>query len=167
MHNKIDVVFFKEFEIRWSDLDANRHLGNSSYIEFASHTRMSFLEQLGFNQKSMLKHNIGPVAFYEHLYYFREVFIGKPVRVTTEFKGMSADGMFFEFLHNFYDGNGKNFARCEMMGGWMDLKERKLTGLPKAFLDAVHGMERPADFKTLTKADTRKFTQVPRDWGTN
>jgi len=156
-------MFFKEFEIRWSDLDANRHLGNSTYIEFASHTRMSFLERMGFNQNSMLQYNMGPVAFYEHLYYFREVFIGKPVRVTTVFKGMSEDGMFFEFSHDFYDGNGNNFARCEMMGGWMDLSARKLRALPQTFLEAVTNVERAPDFKLLTKADTRKFAKAPKD----
>lgn len=156
-------MFLKDFEIRWSDLDANRHMANSAYINFMSHTRMAYLNQLGFNQKSMAEHNIGPVVFHEHVYYFKEAFPGKPVKVSLEFVGMSEDGMFFEFLHNFYDANGKNFARCEMMGAWIDLKERRLTGLPKVFLDAFHTMEKSTDFKILTKADTRKFTQTPKD----
>lgn len=156
-------MFFKEFEIRWSDLDANRHMANSAYINFMSHTRMAYLGQLGFNQVSMAIHNIGPVVFYEHVYYFKEAFPGKPVKVSLEFVGMSEDGMFFEFRHNFYDIKGRNFARCEMMGAWIDLKERKLTGLPTEFLEAFQAMERSKDFKTLTKADTRRFVQVPKD----
>ncbi len=40
-------MFVKEFEIRWSDLDANRHMANSAYINFMSHTRMAYLGQLG------------------------------------------------------------------------------------------------------------------------
>ncbi|SNY94769.1 acyl-CoA thioesterase [Flagellimonas pacifica] len=156
-------MFFKEFEIRWSDLDANRHLANSAYINFMSHTRMAYLGQLGFNQKSMAQYSIGPVVFYEHMYYFKEVFPGKPVKVSLNFKGMSEDGMFFEFQHDFYDSNGKNFARCEMMGAWMDLKERKLTALPQVFLDAFAKMEKAKEFKTLTKADTRKHVQIPKN----
>ncbi len=156
-------MFFKEFEIRWSDLDANRHMANSAYINFMSHTRMAYLGQLGFNQKSMAIHNIGPVVFYEHVYYFKEAFPGKPVKVSLELVGMSEDGMFFEFRHNFYDFKGKNFARCEMMGAWIDLKERKLIGLPVEFLEAFQAMEQSKDFKVLTKADTRKFVQVPKD----
>ena len=156
-------MFFKEFEIRWSDLDANRHMANSAYINFMSHTRMAYLGQLGFNQVSMAIHNIGPVVFYEHVYYFKEAFPGRPVKVSLELMGMSEDGMFFEFRHNFYDANGKNFARCEMMGAWIDLKERKLIGLPTEFLEAFRAMEQSKDFKTLTKADTRKFVQVPKD----
>ncbi|WP_420320695.1 acyl-CoA thioesterase [Flagellimonas sp.] len=156
-------MFFKEFDIRWSDLDANRHLANSAYINFMSHTRMVYLGQLGFNQKSMAQHSIGPVVFYEHMYYFKEVFPGKPVKVSLDFKGMSEDGMFFEFQHDFYDSEGKNFARCEMMGAWMDLKERKLIALPQVFLDAFNKMEKAVDFKFLTKADTRKHVQIPKN----
>ncbi len=156
-------MFFKEFEIRWSDLDANRHLANSAYINFMSHTRMAYLGQLGFNQKSMAEHNIGPVVFYEHMYYFKEVFAGKPVKVSLGFKGMSENGMFFEFEHDFYDSKGKNFARCQMMGAWIDLKERKLIGLPEEFLEAFGRMEKAEDFKVLTKVDTRKFVQIPKD----
>lgn len=156
-------MFFKEFDIRWSDLDANRHLANSAYINFMSHTRMAYLGQLGFDQKGMAEHNIGPVVFYEHMYYFKEVFAGKPVKVSLGFEGMSEDGMFFEFHHDFYDSKGRNFARCQMMGAWIDLKERKLTGLPQQFLDAFNQMEKSEGFKTLTKEDTRKFVQLPKD----
>ncbi len=156
-------MFLKEFEIRWSDIDANRHLANSAYINFMSHTRMAYLGQLGFNQSSMAKYNIGPVVFYEHMHYFKEVFAGKPVQVSLGFKGMSEDGMFFEFQHDFYDAKGRNFARCEMMGAWMDLAERKLMALPQVFMDAFDTVERTADFRLLTKEDTRKFARTPKD----
>jgi len=35
-------MYFKEFDIRWSDIDANRHLANSAYTNFMSHTRMGW-----------------------------------------------------------------------------------------------------------------------------
>ena len=94
-------MYTKQFEIRWSDIDANRHLANSAYINFMSHTRMAFLMENGFGQQEMAKHNIGPVVFYEHMYYFKEVFAGKPVRVSLQLKGLAEDGMYFEFVHNF------------------------------------------------------------------
>ena len=40
-------MFLKEFEIRWNDLDANRHLANISFLSFASDTRMKFLKNIG------------------------------------------------------------------------------------------------------------------------
>lgn len=156
-------MYFKEFDIRWSDLDANRHLANSAYINFMSHTRMGFLIENGFTQQQLAKHNIGPVVFYEHMYYFKEAFSGKPVRVSLEIAGLSEDGMFFEFVHNFYDSNGKNFASCEMMGAWIDLKTRQLIGLPDVFNTAIANAPKAENFKILTKEDTRRFGKKPRN----
>lgn len=156
-------MYTKQFEIRWSDVDANRHLRNSAYIDYMSHTRMSFLMENGLDQKHLSEYDLGPVAFYEHMYYFREVFPGTPVKVSLQLKGISEDGMYFQFLHNFYDEKGKNFARCEMMGGWINLKERRLVGLPKALFENFDALEKTDDFKIITKEDTRKYSEHPKD----
>ncbi|WP_028376952.1 acyl-CoA thioesterase [Leeuwenhoekiella sp. MAR_2009_132] len=156
-------MYTKQFEIRWSDIDANRHLANSAYINFMSHTRMAFLMENGFGHQEMAKYNIGPVVFYEHMYYFKEVFAGKPVTVSLQLKGIAEDGMYFEFLHNFYDHNGRNFASCEMMGAWIDLKERKLTALSEELIANLAKLEHTEDFKILTKEDTRRYGKKPQD----
>ena len=156
-------MYQKQFEIRWSDIDANRHLANSAYINFMSHTRMAFLIENGFGQDEMVKHNLGPVVFHEHIHYFKEVFPGKPITVTLQLTGISEDGMYFGFRHDFYDAQGKNFARCKMMGAWIDLKERALRGLPGELLKSMEGLEKTHDFKILTKEDTRAHGQRPRD----
>ncbi|PZD79012.1 thioesterase family protein [Mesonia sp. K7] len=156
-------MYKKKFEIRWSDIDANRHLANSAYLNFMSHTRMSFLLQNGFGQDELKKYNIGPVVFYEHIYYFKEIFPGKPITVTLELKGLSEDGMFFEFSHNFYTEDGKHCASCEMLGTWIDLKTRKITILPEHLLKNLQGLSKTTDFRVLTKEDTRKFGKKPQD----
>jgi len=156
-------MYLKEFEIRWSDIDANRHLANSAYLNYMSHTRMSYLIENGFGQKQLAEHNIGPVVFYEHVYYFKEILSEKPVKVSLELKGLSEDGMFFEFLHNIYDHNGNNCARCEMMGSWIDLKTRKLIELPEKLFYNLEHLDKTEDFKVLTKEDTRKHQVKPKD----
>lgn len=156
-------MYTKEFEVRWNDIDANRHLANSAYINYMSHTRLSYMLENGFGQSKMVEYNIGPVVFYEHMYYFKEVFPGKPIKVSLQLKGLSENGMYFSFLHNFYDHNGKNIARCEMMGGWIDLTERKLRELPEELLTNLGNLGKTDDFKVLTKEDTRKFNQVPKN----
>ncbi|PKA83058.1 acyl-CoA thioester hydrolase [Ulvibacter sp. MAR_2010_11] len=156
-------MYTKEFEIRWSDVDANRHVRNSAYIDFMSHTRMSFFMENGFGQRRLASMNLGPVALYEHMYYFKEIFPGNPVKVSLQLKGISENGKFFEFLHNFYDSEGKNVARCEMLGAWIDLQTRKLTNLPADLFAYLEGMDKTVDFKILTKEDTRKFGQIPKN----
>ena len=155
-------MYIKSFEIRWSDLDANRHLANSAYQNFMSHTRMAFLIENGFSQKELVKHNLGPIVFYEHLYYFKELKPEDHVRVSLELKGLSEDGMFFQFEHNIYNQNGDNCARCEMMGSWLDLNSRRLTRLPQHLLKPLEHLVKTEDYKILTKEDTRKFGVKPK-----
>ena len=156
-------MYYKEFEIRWSDIDANRHLANSAYINFMSHTRMSFLIDHGMDQRMMAKYQIGPVVFFEHVYYFTESFQGQKIRVSFELGGMSKDGMFFRFLHNFYDTKGRNLAYCEMQGGWMDLQTRKLSTMPEALMSFWNEVPKAQEFVWLTKEDMRRGTVMPND----
>ena len=156
-------MYVKEFEIRWSDLDANRHLANSAYVNFMGHTRMSFLTELGLSHLQLKEHGLGPVVFYEHIYYFREIFPGPPVQVSLKVAGLSEDGCFFEFHHDVYNHKGIHMAHCEMMGAWIDLTSRKLTALPNDLMELFDKVERPEGFRTLTKADTRKYSKKPKD----
>lgn len=156
-------MFTKQFEIRWSDVDANRHLANSAYTNFMSHTRMAFFIEMGLTMDVLVKHNSGLVVFYEHMYYFKEAFLGQPITVSLEVSGLSTDGMFFKFDHNFYNIKGKNIAHCEMLGAWINLKTRKLMSLNDELLQIVNSFPRSKNFKILTKEDTRTVGKSPID----
>jgi len=156
-------MFLKEFEIRWNDLDANRHLANVSYLSYASETRMAYLNHIGLTHKDLHKQAIGPIVFNEALFYFKEVLPDETIRVSFELDGSSEDGIFFSFVHNFYNEKGQNVARCEMMGAWMNLLTRKLTPLPQDFLNRFEETHKTTTFKILTAADTRKHGRSPQD----
>jgi acyl-CoA thioester hydrolase len=155
-------MYLKKFEIRWNDLDANRHLANSAYIQYMSHTRMSYLSENGFDHKAMAKHRIGPVVFHEHVYYFKES-LGGQILVTFELGGISEDGRFFRFVHNFYNEDGINLAYCEMQGAWIDLNTRSTTPLPAELMRFVDTAPKTEDFKLLTKEDMRSGGRKPED----
>ena len=155
-------MYKKQFEIRWSDLDANGHLANSAYTNFMSHTRMAFFGEHGFSLSKINEKKIGPVVFYEHMYYFKESFISDIISVTLEVSGLSADGMFFMFGHNFYNQKGENLAYCEIQGGWIDLRARKLCGLPESLLELAQKFPKSESYKTLTKEETRKHGVKPK-----
>ena len=78
-------------------------------------------------------------------------------------KGLSEDGMFFEFHQNFYNDQGKNVAHCELMGSWMSWETRKLIPLYGKLLENFKQFERGEGFKILTKEDTRRFMKAPKD----
>ena len=118
-------MYTKEFELRWSDIDANRHMANSAYLNLMSHTRTAFLKAHGFSLMTLSKAHLGPVVFYEHIYYYREAFLSEKIDVTLEVAGLSEDGMFFKFEHNFYNKKGRHLAHCEILGAWIDLNTRQ------------------------------------------
>jgi len=155
-------MYFKEFDIRWSDIDANRHLANSAYVNFMSHTRMGYMIANGLSQREMVTHNIGPVVFHEQLFFFKEAFQGKPIKVSFELGGASEDGMFFEFVHNFYDYKGRNLARGSMQGGWINLNTRKMVGLPEELMSMLTNAPKTDNYRVLTKEDMRKHGQTPK-----
>lgn len=156
-------MYKKEFEIRWSDIDANGHLANSAYTNFMSHTRMGFFIEYGFSMKELSEFGIGPVVFYEHTYYYKESFIGKPITVSLEVSGLSEDGMFFKIEHNLYDNKGQHLASSDMLGSWINLKTRKLTVLPELLLKRSEAFPKAENFKLLTKEDTRVSGKVPKN----
>jgi len=156
-------MFLKEFEIRWNDLDANRHLANVSYLSYASETRMAFLQQMGLSHVDLKRLAIGPVVFNEHLFYFKEVLPDDSIRVSFELAALSKEGMFFEFEHNYYNSKGENVARCEMMGAWMDLNTRKLTKLPEEMLHTFEMTHKTKNFRVITSEDSRRWNQTPKN----
>ncbi len=156
-------MYKKQFEIRWSDIDANRHLANSAYINFMSHTRTAFLQDHGFSLMALSKSDLGPVVFYEHIHYFKESFLGQPLTVSLEVSGLSEDGMFFKFDHNFYNHKGENLAYCEIFGAWIDLKTRKLTGLSEALLPMANKFPKSKNFKIISKEDARLHGRKPEN----
>ena len=72
-------------------------------------------------------------------------------------------GTFFEFEHNYYNEKGENLARCEMSGGWINLKSRKLTSLPNDILKKFQTSNKTSSFKEISSKDTRRWNRGPRD----
>ncbi|MCO4820472.1 MAG: thioesterase family protein [Flavobacteriaceae bacterium] len=156
-------MYTKQFEIRWSDIDANMHLGNSSYIDFMSHTRMSFFTDQDLGLDKMISYGLGPVVFYEHIHFFKEVRLDDHITVSLEISGHSKDGRFIKIEHNFYNSKGQNMAFSEMLFSWIDSKTRTLGVVPNELLRQIEAFPRSANFQFLSKEDTRKYGRKPTD----
>lgn len=156
-------MYLKEFEVRWNDLDANRHLGNSTYIEYMSHTRMSFFIENDMSVDLLAKNDLGPIALYEHIHYFKEILLGEPIKVSLEVAGYTDDIRFVKFHHNFYDARGQHLAHAEILFAFIKLSTRKLGALPETFIKKVRSFPKSEDFRILTKEDTLRYGRKPKD----
>lgn len=84
-------AFECRFEVRWADLDGNRHVRNTAFSEYATHTRFQLLAAHGFTQASLESLRFGPVMTREEIRYRREVLFGDALRVSVRFCGLSVD----------------------------------------------------------------------------
>ena len=118
--------FFVETVVRWSDLDANMHLANASYMNFTSYARIAFLRHCGIPLSDLAKYKIGPAALREEFSFFREAHEGQEVMISVTVSGNSENGEIFEFEHNLYDKKtGAHLAYSRVFGVWFSMAERK------------------------------------------
>jgi len=143
------MAYRKQFTIRWSECDLNGHVRNTAYSEFGIDTRVSFLAEHGFGYARFVEHGIGPVIQREELDYFHELHLGDAVEVDFKALGFSPEGGRFKLAHDVYLPNGKRVARIVLLGGWLDLRHRRLTTPPPELARVMDAIERGAPFEEL------------------
>ncbi|MGD9562603.1 MAG: thioesterase family protein [Pyrinomonadaceae bacterium] len=139
----------KQFEAGWRDVDANGHVANSSYMEFAVDMRVAFFASCGFPPENFLKYGFGPVVKTDTIEYYRELMMLERFTVTIENGGFSDDGSRFRVVNNFYKLDGTHAARVISIGGWLGLRERKLVAPPKELKSAWLKLHKTEDFEEL------------------
>jgi len=143
------AIFEKHFEVGWRDVDPNGHVANMAYLEYAVDTRVAFFDSCGFPPQNFLKNGFGPVIKSDFVEYFREVLMLEKLIVTMENGGFAEDGSRFRVVNNIYKGDRELAARVLSVGGWLNLKERKLVEPPDIIKKAWQGLTRTEDFEEL------------------
>jgi acyl-CoA thioester hydrolase len=139
----------KQFTIRWSECDLNGHVRNTAYSEFAIDTRLSFVAEHGFSYARLVELGIGPVIQREEIDYIRELYLGDAIEVDFKALGASPEGARFKLAHDFWGPGDKRVARIVLLGGWLDLRRRRLTAPPPELLDAMASIERGETYEEL------------------
>ena len=151
-----------KFEVRWSDIDANKHLANSSYVEYCAQTRMAFMNTHKMGLKELSRWGIGPVILHERYSFFKEILPDQSVYVSAEIAGMSADASIYRFLHKFYLPYGTHCATAEATGVWIDVMLRKSTTPPDDILEVMNEFANEK-VKTLTRQDLKELPFKPEN----
>jgi acyl-CoA thioester hydrolase len=142
-------AFEERFRVRWSDLDANRHVRNTIFSEFATHTRFRLLEAHGFPQARFESSRFGPVMFREEIRYRRELLFGEEAAVNVRFAGLSEDGSQWRAHQEVARADGKQCAVLRIDGAWIHLDTRRLVAPPRELLDLLRSLPRTGDFEVL------------------
>jgi acyl-CoA thioester hydrolase len=154
--------FIKEFEIRWNDLDANRHVANSAFAVFMVEARMGFLGKNNITQADFDKLKIGPVIFNESFHYIREVKTDQKIYVDVELIGNSEDFKFWKLSHSLFLASGELAVYSEVLFGWLNLIERKLVIPPESIHQVFSSLPKSPNYKTILSEETRN-KNIPYD----
>ena len=150
------TAFECQFEVRWADLDGNRHVRNTAFSEYATHTRFRLLAAHGFDQARLEALRFGPVMMREEIRYRREVRFGDAVVVTVRCAGLSADGSHWRVHQDVLRPDGKEAVALTIQGGWMDLDARKLVVPPPELAAVLESLPRTRDYEALPSLIRRR-----------
>jgi acyl-CoA thioester hydrolase len=144
-------AFTIQITTRWSDVDANGHVRNTAYSDFATQGRIAFLKEYGLTMDTWEKHHIGPVLVREELIYKRELRLLDRVTVTCEVKKASRDYKKFGIVQHILNEEGKEAAQVAVETLWMSMETRRVVAPPPEMLELMLNMPKSEDFEWWEK----------------
>jgi len=142
-------LYSKTYRIRFSDIDANRHVNNAVYINAAGEVRYEFFAENGFPPERFEQLGIGPVYTKINIQFLREVLVGETVTVNFTLTGLSPQGMFWRVHHDILKSNGKKAVILDMEGTILDLSTRRPVPSNEDLMRVFQLIPRSEDFEIL------------------
>lgn len=145
MSNKFSHVI----QVRWADIDANRHLRHSVYYDYGASMRMALLSERGLTTKKLEEFMIGPILFREEAIFKREILFEDKITLDVELVRSTPDYSRWSLRHHFTKGDGTLAAILNIDGAWIDMAKRKLAK-PNDFVQQIfESFPRSPDFELL------------------
>ena len=144
-------VFSRVIQIRWADIDANRHLRHSAYYDYGATLRMMLFSESGLSTKKLEELQIGPILFREEATFRREIRLEDEITVDVALVRATLNYGRWSFRHNFTKSDGHLAAIINIDAAWIDLVKRKLT-VPGEFVQSIlERCPRSEDFQFTEK----------------
>ena len=138
-------------QIRWSDMDANRHLRHSAYYDYAAAMRIMVLSESGLTLKKLEEFEIGPVLFREEAIFKREIRLDDRITVDVVLVKSTADFSRWSLRHQFIKEDGTLAAIVNIDGAWLDLIKRKLV-VPNELVQRIFAsFPRSSDYELIVR----------------
>ncbi len=138
-------------QVRWSDIDQNRHLRHAVYYDYGATVRVSCFSSLGLTNLKFEALHLGPVLLREEAVFRREITFEDRITVDMEVTRATRNFGRWSIKHRFFKEDGTLSAILSMDGAWIDIGKRKLT-VPDAY---VHGIidafPKSPDFQWMEK----------------
>lgn len=143
--------FSKPMQIRWSDIDANRHLRHSVYYDYGAAMRMMFLSERGLSTKKLEEFQIGPILLREEAIFKREILLEDAITIDVELVRTTRDFSRWSLRHNIIKEKDVLAAIINIDGAWIDMVKRKLA-VPNEFIQNIfESFPRSPDFDWMVR----------------
>lgn len=148
--------YSRSYEIRFSDIDANRHVNHAVYADAAGDVRYKFFAERGFPPERFAQMGIGPVYTKLTVEFLREVLLGETVTITYALAGLSTEGTRWKVHHEVLKSNRKKAAILDVEGVILDLTTRKTAAPGPELMQVFNAIPRTASFQILPELLRRK-----------
>jgi acyl-CoA thioester hydrolase len=139
--------FYRNIQIRWSDLDPNFHLRHSVYYDWGAFCRVEFLNEQGLTPDVMMQLQFGPILFREECVFRREIKSGNPVRINLQVTRSRKDFSRWSIRHQIFKNDTILCAEINVDGAWMNLVQRKLMSPPEKVHEVFDKMPKVEGFE--------------------
>lgn len=146
-------TYSKTYEVKWADIDPNRHMRHSVYNDYAAQTRVSIFSDYGLSMNKIARLGYGPILFREETKFLREIILLENITVTCKLTAMRRNGSRWSFSHEIFKEDGIRAAEIFVDGAWLDLHIRKL-GVPTAdLLEVMNQLPKAEKFEWIPDKD--------------
>jgi acyl-CoA thioester hydrolase len=141
--------FSMPIQLRWSDIDANRHLRHSAYYDFGAAVRVKYLSENGITSERLEELHLGPVLFREEAIFKREVKFEDQITIDVQLLKSTQDYGRWSIRHHIVKSDGTLAAIINIDAAWIDLVKRKLAIPPESIREAFEAFPKSPDFQFI------------------
>ena len=143
--------YSKQVQIRWSDIDQNRHLRHSVYYDFGAFIRIAFLTEQGLTAAKMEELKVGPIIFREEAIFKKEIRPEDFIEMDVELLKSTPDFSRWSLRHHLKKADGTIAAILNLDGAWIDIEKRKLTVPGEIIRNAFEHFPKSEEYTPIKK----------------
>ena len=141
--------FSQTFQVRWADLDPNRHMRHTAFNDYATQVRTRFFYENGIDTDFFEVNHCGVVLFREETLFFKEVGQNEEITIDMKLAALSKQDGRWKIVQHVFKKNGQPAAQITVEGAWFDLITRKLIVPPAKVLKMVNRLAKTDDFQEI------------------
>ena len=144
-------AFLHPIQVRWSDIDQNRHLRHSAYYDYGATARIACFSEHGLTNLKFEELHIGPILFREEAIFKKEIKFEDRVTIDMVVTKATPDFARWSIRHQLFKEDGTLAAVLNLDGAWIDIIKRKLATPDEYVQNIFDDFPKAEDFQTILR----------------